>query len=44
MHDDVVDAIMLANLSRNEHAFTKSKIYIGNTNKQNNNQLYANRI
>jgi hypothetical protein len=36
MHDDLVDAIMLANLSRNKHAFTKSKIYIGNPNKQIN--------
>jgi len=34
MHDDIVDAIMLANLSRNKHAFSKSKIYIGNINKQ----------
>jgi len=34
MHDDVVDAIMLANLARNEQAFSKSKIYIGNINKQ----------
>jgi hypothetical protein len=33
MHDDIVDAIMLANLSRNEHAFTKNKLYIGNINK-----------
>jgi len=44
LHDDLVDAIMLANLSRNKHAFQKSKIYIGNSNKQTNNQLYANRI
>jgi hypothetical protein len=34
MHDDVVDGIMLANLARNEQAFSKSKIYIGNANKQ----------
>jgi hypothetical protein len=34
MHDDIVDGIMLANLSRNEQAFSKSKIYIGNINKQ----------
>jgi hypothetical protein len=34
LHDDIVDAIMLANLARNEQAFTKSKIYIGNANKQ----------
>jgi hypothetical protein len=34
MHDDVVDGIMLANLARNEQAFSKSKIYIGNINKQ----------
>lgn len=44
LHDDIVDAIMLANLSRNKHAFTQSKLYIGNPNKQTNNQLYANRI
>jgi len=44
MHDDIVDGIMLANLARNEQAFTKSKIYIGNPNKQNNNNIYANRI
>lgn len=36
LHDDIVDAIMLANLSRNKHAFQKSKIYIGNPNKQRN--------
>jgi hypothetical protein len=34
INDDIVDAIMLANLARNEQAFTKSKIYIGNANKQ----------
>jgi hypothetical protein len=34
MHDDIVDAIMLSNLSRNKHAFSKSKLYIGNPNKQ----------
>ena len=34
MHDDIVDGIMLANLARNEQAFSKSKIYIGNINKQ----------
>jgi len=34
MHDDIVDGIMLANLARNEQAFSKSKIYIGNANKQ----------
>jgi hypothetical protein len=37
MHDDIVDAIMLANLARNEQAFSKSKIYIGSKNKQ---QIY----
>ena len=45
LHDDIVDSVMLANLARNEQAFTKSKLYIGNTNKQNNNNsTYANRI
>jgi hypothetical protein len=44
LHDDIVDGIMLANLARNKHAFQKSKLYIGNSNKQTNNQLYANRI
>jgi hypothetical protein len=44
MHDDIVDGIMLANLARNEQAFTKSKLYVGNSNKQNNNNTYANRI
>jgi len=34
MHDDLVDGIMLANLARNKQAFSKSKLYIGNTNKQ----------
>lgn len=34
MHDDIVDGIMLANLARNEQAFSKSKLYIGNANKQ----------
>ena len=28
-HDDIVDAIWLANLARNEIAFKKSGIYIG---------------
>jgi hypothetical protein len=37
IHDDIVDAIMLANLARNEQAFSKSKLYIGNINKQQNN-------
>ena len=37
MHDDIVDGIMLANLARNEQAFTKSKIYIGSKTKQ---QIY----
>jgi hypothetical protein len=44
MHDDIVDAIMLANLARNEQAFSKSKLYIGNTNKQQNNNTYGSRI
>jgi hypothetical protein len=45
VHDDIVDAIMLANLARNEQAFSKSKLYIGNTNKQqNNNTQYGIRI
>jgi hypothetical protein len=44
MHDDIVDAIMLANLARNEQAFSKSKLYIGNTNKQQNNNTYGIRI
>ena len=35
LHDDVVMATMMANLARNEQAFTKSKLYIGNSNKQN---------
>jgi len=30
MHDDIVDALWLANLARTEMAFSKSKIYIGN--------------
>jgi hypothetical protein len=34
IHDDIVDAIMLSNLSRNKHAFSKNKLYIGNPNKQ----------
>jgi len=34
LHDDIVDAIMLANLARNKQAFTKSKLYIGNANRQ----------
>ena len=34
IHDDIVDAVMLANLARNKQAFTKSKIYVGNSNKQ----------
>ena len=33
-HDDIVDAIMLANLARNKQAFSKNKLYIGNSNKQ----------
>jgi len=41
LHDDIVDSVMLANLARNEQAFTKSKIYIGNANKQ---KQYADRI
>jgi hypothetical protein len=44
MHDDIVDAIMLANLARNEQAFSKSKLYIGNVNKQQNNNTYGSRI
>jgi hypothetical protein len=45
VHDDIVDAIMLANLARNEQAFSKSKLYIGNINKQqNNNTQYGIRI
>jgi hypothetical protein len=45
IHDDIVDSIMLANLSRNKQAFSKSKLYIGNTNKQqNNNTQYGIRI
>jgi len=31
MHDDIVDAVMMANLARNEQAFTTSKIYISGT-------------
>ena len=34
MHDDIVDAIMLANLARNKQAFSKSKLYVGNPNRQ----------
>lgn len=34
LHDDIVDSVMLANLARNKQAFTKSKLYIGNPNKQ----------
>ena len=30
IHDDIVDALWLANLARTEMAFSKSKIYIGN--------------
>lgn len=41
VHDDIVDGIMLANLARNEQAFTKSKLYIGNINKQQNNNTYG---
>ena len=33
LHDDIVDSVMMANLSRNKHAFIKSKLYIGNPNK-----------
>ena len=33
LHDDIVDGVMMANLARNEQAFTKSKLYIGNPNK-----------
>jgi hypothetical protein len=33
LHDDIVDSVMMANLARNEQAFTKSKLYIGNPNK-----------
>ena len=33
-HDDIVDAIMLANLARNKQAFSKNKLYIGNSNKK----------
>jgi hypothetical protein len=40
LHDDIVDSVMMANLARNKQAFTKSKLYIGNPNK---NQ-YANSI
>jgi hypothetical protein len=39
MNDDIVDAIMLANLSRNKHAFTKNKLYVGSSNKQNASQF-----
>ena len=28
-HDDIVDSVMLANLARNEQAFSKNKLYIG---------------
>jgi len=34
IHDDIVDSIMMANLARNKQVFTKSKLYIGNPNKQ----------
>lgn len=33
-YDDIVDSVWLANLSRNDLGFGKSKIYIGNMNKQ----------
>lgn len=33
-HDDIVDAIWLANLARVKLAFSKNKLYIGNPNKQ----------
>ena len=44
MNDDCVMSLMLANEARKKTVLSKSKLYIGNTNKQNNNQLYANRI
>ena len=44
LHDDIVDAIMLSNLSRNKHAFTKNKLYIGNSNKTTQKQNYGIRI
>jgi len=31
MKDDIVDAVMLANLARNEQVFTKGKLYVGNS-------------
>jgi hypothetical protein len=34
IHDDIVDSVMMANLARNKQAFVKSKLYIGNPNKQ----------
>ena len=34
-HDDIVDSVWLANLSRNDLGFGKSKIYIGGLVKQN---------
>jgi hypothetical protein len=40
MHDDIVDAIMLANLARNEQAFSKNKLYVGSSsNKQNTSKF-----
>jgi hypothetical protein len=37
IHDDIVDAVMLANLARTKLAFSTSKLYIGNRHKQ---QIY----
>jgi hypothetical protein len=37
LHDDIVDAVMLANLARTKLAFSKNKLYIGNKHKQ---QIY----
>ena len=34
IHDDIVDAVMLANLARTKLAFSTSKLYIGDRNKQ----------
>ena len=34
-HDDIVDSLWLANLSRNDLGFSKGKIYIGGSVKQN---------
>ena len=42
-HDDCVMALMLANEARNQ-MFSKSKLYIGNINKQTNNNTYGVRI